>query len=94
MESMTNGVAKIVKECEDIKKHDDMIQQYLQQLRSKLTNALSSLSITSKPGGANLNNIDAFMEDLAQMATSNAHGPASLNKAKDILRKLDLNIQV
>lgn len=94
MESMTNGVAKIVKECEDIKKQDEMIEQYLQQLRTKLTNALAGLSITSKPGGANINNIDAFMEDLAQMTANNCHGPASLNKAKDILRKLDLNIQL
>lgn len=34
------------------------------------------------------------MSDLQQMATSNSHGPASLNKAKDILRKLDLQIQL
>lgn len=94
IESMTNGVTKIAKECDEMKKHNEIVDQYLQQLRLKLANALSSLSIANKPGGATINNIDAFMEDLVQMATSNSHGPASLNKAKDILRKLDLNIQL
>lgn len=46
-----------------------------------------------EPNGANFENIDKYMADLLRMATSNSHGPASLNKAKDIIRKLDLQIQ-
>lgn len=93
IESMTNGVAKIGKECDELKKRNEKVEQYLHQLRLKLAHACSNLSIASKPGGANINNIDIFMEDLVEMTTSNSHGPASLNKAKDILRKLDLNMQ-
>lgn len=92
VESMTNGIAKLNKETEEIKKHNDVVEQYVLQLRSRLASALSGLSIPSKPGGANTDNIDTFMEDLVLMANSNLHGPASLNKAKDIIRKLDLNI--
>lgn len=94
VENMTNGIAKLQRETEEISQRNEIVEQYLQQLRLKLANALSGLSIPNKPGGANNKNIDTFMDDLFQMATSNSHGPASLNKAKDILRKLDLNIQV
>lgn len=92
VESITNGISKLNKETEEIKKRNDMVEQYLQQLRSRLASALSGLSIPSKPGGANIDNIDAFMDDLVMMAANSIHGPASLNKAKDIIRKLDLNI--
>lgn len=92
IESMSNGISKMNKETEEIKKRNDTVEQYLQQLRSRLAGALSGLAIPSKPGGANIENIDAFMDDLVLMANSNSHGPASLNKAKDIIRKLDLNI--
>lgn len=94
VENMTNGIAKLTGETEALVKNNEMVQTYLDQLRTKLATALSGLSIPSKPNGANIQNIDAFMDDLLQMASSNSHGPASLNKAKDIIRKLDLNIQL
>lgn len=93
VENMTNGIKKLEEESTILKENNDILLLYTTKLRKKLTGALCGLSIPTEPNGATLENIDKYMSDLHQMATSNSHGPASLNKAKDIIRKLDLQIQ-
>lgn len=93
VENMTNGVKKLQDEKTALRSSNDVLQVYIDRLREKLAGALSTLAIPSEPG-ATVANISKYMSDLQQMANSNSHGPASLNKAKDIIRKLNLQIQV
>lgn len=94
IESMRFGVDKVESEnCELIEKNH-LLQTYLDKLKSKLAQALNGLAIPNEPSGATIENIDKYMNELHSMTTSNSHGPASLNKAKDIIRKLDLQIQL
>lgn len=94
VENMTIGISKLQDESATLKDNNAVLLSYITKLRKKLATALSGLSIPTEPNGANIDNIDKYMKDLHQMATSNSHGPASLNKAKDIIRKLDLQIQL
>lgn len=93
VENMTNGVKKLQDEKTALRSSNDVLQVYIDRLREKLSGALSTLAIPSEPG-ATIENIHKYMNDLQQMANSNSHGPASLNKAKDIIRKLNLHIQL
>lgn len=90
VENMAIGVEKLQNETNAIQVRNEALQEYIEALRSKLVAAFGSLPIPTKSGGATMVNIDAYMQDLQNMTTSNSHGPASLNKAKDILRKLDV----
>ncbi|XP_055911247.1 high mobility group protein 20A [Eupeodes corollae] len=94
VENMKFGVEKMVNENDELEEKNRLLEMYLDKLKLKLTQALSGLSIPTEPHGATLENIDKYMSDLYKMATTNTHGPASLNKAKDIIRKLDLTIQL
>lgn len=93
VENMQNGVDKLSAETVSLKETNRVLDNYLNKLRLKLVDSLSSLSIPSHSHGASLDNIDQYMMDLHNMVSSNSHGPASLNKAKDIIRKADLHIQ-
>lgn len=93
VENMSNGINKLQEESTYLKENNEILRLYITKLRKKLSGALGGLSIPTQPNGAKLENVDAYMSDLYEMTTSNSHGPASLNKAKDIIRKLDLYIQ-
>lgn len=92
VENMQNGIGKLTNETNDLVEENKRLQRYLDVIRQKLAAALCDLAIPTEPNGANLENIDKYMNDLNEMAKNNSHGPASLNKAKDILRKIDFNI--
>lgn len=94
VENVQAGISKTNTEITDIRNENDRLSSYLEVLRKKLATQLRNLSIPSEPNGANINNIDKYMNDLYEMAKDNSHGPASLNKAKDLLRKVDLNIDL
>lgn len=89
VENMDNGIQKLENETSSLKSRNAVLQSYLQKLRSMLASALSGLPIGSENSGATVENIDKYMTDLHQMAKSSTHGH-TLNKAKDIIRKLDL----
>lgn len=93
VENMETGVEKLTGETEALKETNRVLSNYLEKLRQKLVESLSGLSIPSQLQGATLANIDQYMVDLQNMVTSNSHGPASLNKARDIIRKSDLQVQ-
>lgn len=93
VENIRNGISKLENETSLLKENNQVLQSYIGKLRKKLTSALAGLSIPGESEPCNLQNIDKYMNSLHQMAT-NSHGPASLNKAKDIVRKLELHIQL
>lgn len=90
VENMAIGVDKLKEETHAIQMRNEALQEYIETLRNKLVAAFSAQPIPTHSSGATLANIAGYMQDLQQMTTSNTHGPASLNKAKDILRKLDV----
>ncbi|XP_055532439.1 high mobility group protein 20A [Wyeomyia smithii] len=89
VENMDNGIQKLENETKGLKNRNAMLQNHLQKLRSVLATALAGLPIGEEKKGATIENIDKYMSDLHQMAKSSTHGH-TLNKAKDIIRKLDL----
>ncbi|XP_053687993.1 high mobility group protein 20A [Sabethes cyaneus] len=89
VENMDNGIQKLENETKGLKNRNAMLLNHLQKLRSVLATALAGLPIGEEKKGATLENIDKYMSDLHQMAKSSTHGH-TLNKAKDIIRKLDL----
>lgn len=93
VENIRNGISKLENETCALQENNQLLQTYLAKLRKKLTTAFAGLSIPGESEPCNLQNVDKYMNALHQMA-ANAHGPASLNKAKDIVRKLDLQIQL
>lgn len=93
VENMQNGVDKLTGETMSLKETNRVLGSYINKLRMKLVESLAGLSIPTHSQGASMDNIDQYMADLQNMVTSNSHGPASLNKAKDIVRKADLQIQ-
>lgn len=94
VENVRNGITKTNTEIADNQNEMDKLSKYLDRLRQKLAHQLRNLSIDAHPNGATIENIDKFMSDLYEMAKNDSHGPASLNKAKDLLRKIDLNIDL
>ncbi|XP_075155176.1 high mobility group protein 2 [Haematobia irritans] len=94
VENMKCGVEKMHSENNDLEEKNRLLEVYLDKLKKKLAHALAALPLPSAPNGATVENIDKYMQDLYKMSTSNSHGPATLNKAKDIIRKLDLQIQL
>lgn len=94
VENVQNGINKTNDEITGIRNENDKLTTYLRMLREKLSHQLRNLSIPNEPHGANMGNIDKYMNDLHGMVKSDSHGPASLNKAKDLIRKVDLNIDL
>ncbi|XP_011192264.1 putative uncharacterized protein DDB_G0280555 [Zeugodacus cucurbitae] len=94
VENMKFGVEKMTNENDELAEKNRLLELYLDKLKAKLAHALAGLAIPSQPNGATMDNIEKYMTDLYKMATTNTHGPASLNKAKDIIRKLDLQINL
>lgn len=94
VENMKCGVDKLISENDELQQKNHHLQLYLDKLKRKLAQALSALPLPSAPNGATVDNIDIYMQELYRMSTANTHGPATLNKAKDIIRKLDLHIQL
>uniref|UniRef100_A0A1A9WSZ7 HMG box domain-containing protein n=1 Tax=Glossina brevipalpis TaxID=37001 RepID=A0A1A9WSZ7_9MUSC len=94
VENMKSGVHKMINENNELQEKNRLLEIYLDKLKRKLAQALSALPLPMAPQGATVENIEKYMQDLYKMATTNSHGPATLNKAKDIIRKLDLQIQL
>lgn len=94
VENVRAGIDKTNVDITALRNENERLSAYLEALRGKLATQLRNLSIPSEPNGANIDNIDKYMNDLYEMVQDNSHGPASLNKAKDLLRKVDLNIDL
>lgn len=86
VENMSNGIDKLDVEMNGLDENNKILQAYLNKLRVKLSGSLSGIG----GDGASLENIDQYMRDLRNMATSNS----ALNKAKDVIRKIDLQFSI
>ncbi|XP_035912518.1 high mobility group protein 20A [Anopheles stephensi] len=89
VENMENGIQKLDSETSSLESRNAVLESYLLKLRTTLANALQGLPLSSDCAGATVDNIDQYLENLHQMADSSTQGH-TLNKAKDIIRKLDL----
>lgn len=95
IENVRNGITKTNTEIAAIQCETEKLTKYLDMLKQKLAHQFRNLSIPGhESNGATIENIDKYMNDLYEMAKNDSHGPASLNKAKDLLRKVDLNIDL
>ncbi|CAD7079246.1 unnamed protein product [Hermetia illucens] len=94
IENMRFGVEKMNSENAELQEKNKILELYLKKLKHKLIQSLGSLSLPNEPQGATADNFEKYMAELYSMATSNSHGPACLNKAKDIVRKLDVQVQL
>ncbi|XP_040156572.1 high mobility group protein 20A [Anopheles arabiensis] len=90
VENMENGIQKLDGEKSSLEAQNVVLENYLKKLRAALANALQGLPLASEYSGATIDNIDQYLEKLHQMADSSTQGH-TLNKAKDIIRKLDLH---
>ncbi|KFB46953.1 AGAP004791-PA-like protein [Anopheles sinensis] len=90
VENMENGVLKLDSETKNLDARNAILEKYLLKLRTTLANSLQALPLGSECPGATTENIDQYLADLHQMADSSTQGH-TLNKAKDIIRKLDLH---
>jgi len=85
IENMKSGIANMEADNGDLKAKNLILEKYLEKMRSTLAAAFGNLSLPTEKT-ATVSNIDSYMTELAGMS-----GPAStVNKAKDMLRKLDL----
>lgn len=91
VENMKNGIARLDDETLQLHLENKKLQMYLESLRNKLVSAFATLSIPTEPAGCNPDNIDKYMNDLYLMEINQSNGHALLNKAKDIIRKVDLS---
>ncbi|XP_050075108.1 high mobility group protein 20A [Anopheles maculipalpis] len=89
VENMENGIQKLNGETSSLESRNAVLESYLLKLRTTLANALQGLPLSGDCAGATVDNIDQYLENLHQMADSSTQGH-TLNKAKDIIRKLDL----
>jgi hypothetical protein len=92
IENMENGVTKVEAEIAEHKKKNNQLEVYLTKLRCKLSANLSALSWKGNHShGATVENIDKYLNDLTAEVQKNASHSA-VNKARDILKKMDLKI--
>uniref|UniRef100_A0A182QRK2 HMG box domain-containing protein n=1 Tax=Anopheles farauti TaxID=69004 RepID=A0A182QRK2_9DIPT len=89
VENMENGIQKLDGETSALDARNAVLENYGIKLRTALANAMQGLPLSGDCAGATLENIDQYLEDLHKMADSSTQGH-TLNKAKDIIRKLDL----
>uniref|UniRef100_A0A182NNF4 HMG box domain-containing protein n=1 Tax=Anopheles dirus TaxID=7168 RepID=A0A182NNF4_9DIPT len=89
VENMENGIQKLDSETGALDARNAVLENYISKLRTTLAAAMKGLPLSGDCAGATTENIDQYLEDLHQMANSSTQGH-TLNKAKDIIRKLDL----
>jgi len=94
IENMVNGVTKVESEILTNKQRNVQLEIYLTRLRCILAGSgFNSLALPSMHTTASVENIDQYIGEMASEATATS-SPAIVNKAAEILRKLDLKIPV
>lgn len=88
---MENGVRKVESEVVLKKQQNMQLEVYLTRLKCVLASGLHSLQLPSIKSGASVENIEKYMTELASESTA-VSNPASINKANDIIRKMDLKL--
>lgn len=89
VENMHNGIDKLNRETKQLSNENAMLESYLHKLKSTLVTALESLpGETNETTTVTSENIEKYMQDLHNMISTTPHVNV-LNKAKDIIQKLD-----
>lgn len=92
VENMSNGVDKLRSEGAEMERTNDALQAYLDGLQAKLVAALGA-PIPGHADGATMANLGEYMAGLVALSASSSSGhggSGALNKARDVLRKLDV----
>lgn len=85
IENMKNGIEGMNAESVALKTKNAALEKYFNKLKAGLASALNSLSLPIEKG-ATVVNIENYMTELAKMTAPTG----IINKAKDSIRKLDL----
>lgn len=88
VENMTNGLDKVNVDIKSGQQRNDVLELYLKKLKTTLASSFRSLTEPTLNSGATFDNINEYMMNL------NNAPSAITNKASDILRKSDLNIDL
>lgn len=86
IENMENGVRKVEGEIAETRKKNSNLEHYLTVLRLKLSANFNSFSQTGWKG-ATVETVDKYFHDLSTQGSGTC-----INKAKDLLKKIDLKI--
>lgn len=86
VESMKGGVEKLEVEQSALNTKNFALEKYVKELKSLLTNALSGVALPDKKTPT-MENIEMYMHELSNLTGT----PATLTKAKDLIRKLDFH---
>lgn len=86
---MENGVRKVEGEILSTKHQNVQLEMYLTKMKIILASGLHSVSLPSLKSGATVENIEKYMAELSSEATA-LKSPSTVNKAREILRKIDL----
>lgn len=93
VENMENGVTKVEAEILANKQRNVQLEVYLTKLNCNLASGFHSLTLPTLTAGAaviaSVENIDTYMTELTSAAAAIA-SPSTVNKATEILRKIDL----
>lgn len=89
IENMENGVKKVESEISATKEQNVRMEKYLTKMKIILASGLHSLTLPSLKSGATVENIEKYMTDMSSDATLQK-SPGAVNKAREILRKMDL----
>jgi high mobility group protein 20A len=89
IENMENGVTKVEGEIFSTKQQNAQLEKYLTKLKCILASGLNSVQLPVIKTGASVENITEYMQELSSPATVQKV-PAVVNKAREILRKIDI----
>lgn len=84
VDNMKGGVQTLEHEHLLLQNKNEALQKYLTDLKTMLTSSLSNISMPENKGATSIN-IEAYMHELSNLSAPSA----VLNKAKDVIRKLD-----
>lgn len=89
VENMQNGVQKVESEIAATQSRNVQLEEYLTKLKCGLASGFHSLTlpvVSFQKSGASIENIERYMKELSSPGTS----PATVSKASDIIRKMNL----
>uniref|UniRef100_A0A336KL18 CSON011134 protein n=1 Tax=Culicoides sonorensis TaxID=179676 RepID=A0A336KL18_CULSO len=84
VEGMKGGVEKLEFEQTTLNTKNNALEKYQRELKTMLVTALSGVALSDKKTPS-MDNIEMYMHELSNLSGS----PAILNKAKELIRKLD-----
>lgn len=72
-----------------MKQQNSQLEKYLTKLKCILASGLNSVPLPGTKTGASVENITEYMQELTAETTAQK-SPTAVNKARDILRKIEI----